>query len=251
MAKRFLGFVTENQWITHTNTEFNVDFEGLRDMRSYDLAELEELSGLARRTISDYVSRGLLAGPSHRGRGARYPQRDLDALRVIPQLRMGLKSEFPNLNAVRQFLGDLSLSDLRHLARLTNEQHFEVAVRRIRIHSQLMTFLPAVPPEQVTAALNELTPEQICGVDRGQYQIGTLLDVDRLAANGEPRSEFQPPPSDNGSSDSETEWRQFGTPTVQVHIEKAALGGGDGDGAIPERIRDFAHQIEKLLKAST
>ena len=49
-------------------------------MRSYDLSELEAQSDLSRRTISDYVSRGLLSGPSHRGRGARYSQRDLDAL---------------------------------------------------------------------------------------------------------------------------------------------------------------------------
>ena len=95
-------------------------------MRSYDLAELEALSTLSRRTISDYVSKGLLSGPSHRGRGARYSQRDLDALNIIPMLRTVLKLEFPNLNSVREFLSDLSPADLRHLARL---KHNNIAVK--------------------------------------------------------------------------------------------------------------------------
>jgi DNA-binding transcriptional MerR regulator len=229
-------------------------------MRSYDLVELEELSGLSKRTVSDYVSRGLLAGPSHRGRGARYPQRDLDALRVIPRLRMLLKAEFPNLNLVRQFLGELSMSDLRHLARVTNEHAFEVAVRRIRICCQLKTFLPAVPPEQVMEALNALTPEQICGIDRGQYQIGSLLDIDHLGrtAAAEPEAElwaegesFGFAEDNGGNGAGKTEWERFGTPTVQVRIEKNALGNTGGDPGIPNAIRDFARRIERLLKAAT
>ena len=115
-------------------------------MRSYDLSELEEMSALSRRTISDYVSRGLLAGPSHRGRGARYSQRDLDALRVIPRLRTIMKLEFPSLISVRNFLTEVTASELRRLVRLTNERAFEVEVRRIRLCKQLKTFLPAVSP---------------------------------------------------------------------------------------------------------
>lgn len=217
-------------------------------MRSYDLAELAELSGLSQRTISDYVSRGLLAGPSHRGRGARYSQRDRDALRVIPLLRTVLKAEFPNLNSVRQFLGDLSLADLRHLARLSNEHVFEVEVRRIRIRCQLKTFLPAVPPEKVTAALNILTPEQICGVDKGHYQIGSLLDVDDLSKVWSEGNTGGEEGAGNESNGSQADWERFGTSTVQVRIEKRALGSDDKDTRIPDTIRDFASQIERLLK---
>jgi len=216
-------------------------------MRSYDLVELEELSGLSRRTISDYVSRGLLAGPSHRGRGARYSQADLDALRVIPRLRTILKAEFPNLMAVREFLAELPMSDLHHLVRLSHERIFEVEVRRIRIRARLKTFLPAVPPESLTAALSDLTPEQICGVDRGQYQIGSLIDIEELTMTAqEPRQQTRSPVDGKGNG----EWEQFGNSTVQLRIQKSALRDGNAGARIPEAIRNFAEEIESILKAA-
>jgi len=236
-------------------------------MRSYDLTELEEMSALSRRTISDYVSRGLLAGPSHRGRGARYSQRDLDALRIIPRLRTILKPEFPSLISVRDFVAELTASELRHLVRLTNERAFEIEVRRIRLCKQLTTFLPAVSPERLTAAMAELTPEQVCGVDRGQIQIGTLLDVEALtsdsginahstngsgngAANGGNGN------GANGSAnetngDTGSRYERFGNSTVQVRIERQALENQPSRVPLGDTIRDFAQQIETLLKASS
>jgi DNA-binding transcriptional MerR regulator len=214
-------------------------------MRSYDLAELEELSGLSRRTISDYVSRGLLAGPSHRGRGARYSQTDLDALRVIPRLRTVLKSEFPNLQTVREFLADLSNSELHQLVRLSDEHLFEVEVSRIRIQGRLKTFFPTVPPEKLSAALRDLTPEQVCGIDRGQIQIGSLIDVEELTTNAhEPRRRTVAPVAGNGNS----EWEQFGNSTVQLRIDKNALRDASAGDGIPEAIRNFAEEIEGILK---
>ena len=223
-------------------------------MRSYDLTELEEMSALSRRTISDYVSRGLLSGPSHRGRGARYSQRDLDALRVIPRLRTVLKPEFPNLNSVREFLEDLTTSDLRHLVRLTNERVFEIEVRRIRVLHRLKTFLPAVPPEAISAALGRLTPEQVCGVDRGQIQIGSLINIEGLS-NQETRDPADSRDRINGAlngraADGNGRWQSFGNSTVQVHIEKEAFGNVKGAPSLGDTIRDFAEQIESLLKAS-
>jgi len=230
-------------------------------VRSYDLTELEEMSALSRRTISDYVSRGLLSGPSHRGRGARYSQRDLDALRIIPRLRTVLKAEFPNLNVVREFLDGLPSSDLRHLVRVTNERMFEIDVRRIRILNRLKTFLPAVPPEALTAAMARLTPEQVCGVDRGQIQVGSLINIDELSVgsahhgrvlyteavkHGANRED-----SDSGNNgNGEGRWERFGNSTVQVRIEKEALGKVNAGRSLSDTIRDFAEQIETLLKAS-
>lgn len=220
-------------------------------MRSYDLTELEEMSALSRRTISDYVSRGLLAGPSHRGRGARYSQRDLDALRVIPRLRTILKPEFPSLTSVRDFLSELTASELRHLVRLTNERAFEIEVRRIRVQHRLKTFLPAVSPEMLTTALAKLTPEQICGVDRGQIQVGTLLDVDALNGdtglngNGAGQTRVSAP------GESDDRYERFGNSTVQVRIEREALDGQREKVSLSDTIRDFAEQIEMLLKASS
>lgn len=225
-------------------------------MRSYDLTDLEEMSALSRRTISDYVSRGLLAGPSHRGRGARYSQRDLDALRVIPRLRTVLKPEFPNLNAVREFLDGLTSSDLRHLVRLTNERMFEIEVRRIRILNRLTTFLPAVPPETVSESVAKLTPEQVSGVDRGQIQIGSLIDIesmsgarkgDRSASIGLDDDEL---PGSSPQTGGEGRYERFGNSTVQVRIEKEALGNVKAAPSLSDTIRDFAEQIESLLKPS-
>jgi DNA-binding transcriptional MerR regulator len=203
-------------------------------MRSYDLAELEAQSALSRRTISDYVSRGLLSGPSHRGRGARYSQRDLDALNVIPMLRTVLKSEFSNLNGVREFLDTVLPDELGHLAAISNDQDFEMEVRRIRVRRALGAILPTVAPEQLTTVLRSLTPEQIRGVDRGQYQIGSLLDFERLSAG------------DNGESG----WVRFGTSVVEIRIEKQALGDRGSDTRFSDAIHRFASEIEHLLKAA-
>jgi DNA-binding transcriptional MerR regulator len=203
-------------------------------MRSYDLSELEAQSALSRRTISDYVSRGLLLGPSHRGRGARYSQRDLDALQVIPLLRTVMRSEFPNLNGIREFLDDLFPEELGRLARLTSDQDFEIEVRRIRVHRALRAILPAVAPEELKTVLNNLTSEQIRGVDRGQYQIGSLVDFERLSAAGS----------------SERQWASFGTPTVEVRIEKQALGDGGAKMQISAASREFARKIESMLKGA-
>ena len=245
-------------------------------MRSYDLSELEELSSLSRRTISDYVSRGLLAGPSHRGRGARYSQRDLDALRVIPRLRTVMKPEFPTLVSVRDFLSELTASELRRLVRLTNERAFEIEVRRIRVCLRLKTFLPAVSPERINAVTSNLTPEQICGVDRGQIQIGSLLDMEALTSeagyfgNGISNN-MNGNGHGNGSNGnghhshdqeshvgeelaeaqgSDSRYERFGNSTVQVRIDKAALGKQAADASLSDTMRDFARQIETLLKAS-
>ncbi len=200
-------------------------------MRSYDLSELAERSALSRRTISDYVSRGLLSGPSHRGRGARYSQRDLDALQVIPLLRTVLKSEYSSLNGVREFLDDLFPADLSRLAGATDDQDFEIEVRRIRVHSRLRAILPAVPPGKLTLVLNGLTPEQIRGIDRGQYQIGSLVDFEGLTATG----------------NDDSQWERFGTPTVQVRIQKRVFGETGADPGISAAIHDLARQIESLL----
>jgi len=224
-------------------------------MRSYDLTELEEMSALSRRTISDYVSRGLLAGPSHRGRGARYSQRDLDALRIIPRLRTILKPEFPSLISVRDFVAELTASELRHLVRLSNERAFEIEVRRIRLCKQLKTFLPAVSPERLSAAMAELTPEQVCGVDRGQIQIGALLNVEALTSengiNGYTKNGNGAAADGNGAVNGDSRYEKFGNSTVQVRIEKKALANQTSPASLSDTFRDFAQQIEVLLKTSS
>ena len=152
----------------------------------YTVNELEEISGFTRRTIGDYIAKGLLAGPSHRGRGARYSQADADVLRVIPALRTLMKKEFPNLREVQEFLTHVSAHDIHSLAGKTTEGAFVLEVRTLRVRISLAAVLPQVPPERLNLTLKQLTPEQIRGVDTGRYQLGAVIDMAELLGELEP-----------------------------------------------------------------
>lgn len=149
-------------------------------IRTYTVQDLEGMSGLTRRTIGDYVAKGLLAGPSHRGRGARYSQADADVLRLIPRLRTILKKDFPNLTALRTFFRQLSTHDLHMLAGKTSEPAFVMAVRFLRVRIAVSALLPQVAPERIAQELERLTPEQIHNIDSGRAQIGAVIDFHGL-----------------------------------------------------------------------
>jgi hypothetical protein len=138
------------------------------------------MSGFTRRTISDYVSKGLLAGPSHRGRGARYSQADADALRVVPRIRTLMKKEFPTVDSVVSFLRVISNEELRDLACQRSEKELDLEVRRIRVRVSLATVMTSLAPERLTQVVDSLSPQQICGIDKGQYQLGAILDLSEL-----------------------------------------------------------------------
>ncbi len=149
-------------------------------IRSYTVDELERMSGITKRTISDYIAKGLLAGPSHRGRGARYPQADADALRVVPRIRTLMKKEFPTVDSVASFLREISRQELRTLACQPSEKELVLEVRRIRVGLLLKTMLPKLTPERLTAVVDSLSPDQVRGIDKGQYQLGAILDLAEL-----------------------------------------------------------------------
>jgi DNA-binding transcriptional MerR regulator len=157
-------------------------------IRTYTVQDLEVLSGLTRRTIGDYVAKGLLAGPSHRGRGARYSQADADVLRLIPRLRTVLKKDFPNLTALRTFFRQLSTHDLHMLAGKTSESAFIMAVRLLRVRIAVSALLPQVAPERIAQELERLTPEQIHNIDAGRTQLGAVIDLQGLLASEAPRA---------------------------------------------------------------
>ena len=177
-------------------------------IQMYTVSELEDISGVTRRTIGDYVAKGLLAGPSHRGRGARYSQADVDVLRVIPTLRTLMKKEFPSLREVHAFLQHLSAHDRHSLAKKTNENAFVLEVSTLRVRISLCDVLPQVPPERVAVALGQLTPEQIRGVDTGRYQLGAVIDMAELLGELEhdnnpfnaPSTQKEKPVNGNGSN---------------------------------------------------
>lgn len=149
-------------------------------IRTYTVSELEQMSGFTRRTISDYIAKGILAGPSHRGRGARYPQSDVDVLQLVPRLRTLMKKEFPNLKALSTFLRQLSARDINRLAGLKSEKVLIDEIRRHRVRAQLSALFPMVAPESIETALDSLTPAQVSGIDAGRYPIGAVLDITEL-----------------------------------------------------------------------
>jgi hypothetical protein len=149
-------------------------------IRTYSVIELEETSGITRRTIGDYVAKGLLQGPSHRGRGATYPQSDIDALRVIPRLRTLLKSEFPHLQSVTTFLRQISPHDLYTLASTSSDQAFANTVRFIRVRFSLSSLLPQISPATITRVLTPLSTQQIAAIDSGHQNIGVVIDLAKL-----------------------------------------------------------------------
>jgi DNA-binding transcriptional MerR regulator len=151
-------------------------------IRSYTMSELEQFTGVNKRTISDYVTKGLLSGPSHRGRGAVYSQRDFNVLRVIPKLRSLLKDEYGSLKSIAAFLTQLSVPDIQALASRDTERAFTVEVRRLRVRLSLIGMMPHVSPEKFDEVLSRLTPEQICSVDAGRVQLGTVIDLAKLFA---------------------------------------------------------------------
>ena len=146
-------------------------------IRTYTISELELMSGFTRRTISDYIAKGILAGPSHRGRGARYPQSDVDVLQLVPRIRTLMKKEFPDLKSISSFLRHLSNHDLSRMASRSNEKALVQEVRRLRVRLQLAALLPMVAPEKIDECLKELSPAQISAIDNGRYPIGSMLNV--------------------------------------------------------------------------
>jgi DNA-binding transcriptional MerR regulator len=151
-------------------------------IRTYTIDELEKLSGVSKRSISDYISKGLMRGPSHRGRGAVYSQRDLNTLLLIPRLRMLMHDAFASLKAVGVFLEVLSIGDIRSLAARKTEEGLVLSVRRLRVRQSLMGLMPQISPEKFDQVLDQLTPEQISSVDAGRIQIGAVIDMGKLFA---------------------------------------------------------------------
>ena len=243
-------------------------------MRSYAVTDLEAMSDVSRRTIADYVSKGLLQGPSHRGRGARYSQRDFDALQVIPRIRMLMRQEFPSLAAIRDFLGRLSPGEIHQLAQLTNELAFEIEVRRLRVLNRLKNLSPTAAPERIREALSVLTPEQIRGVDRGHFQVGSLVDLDWMTAepangsmdslrngyanehagveaalNSNGNGHAMAAPNGRNGNGHGNDWASFGDSTVEIRIEKEALMDRAAHARIAEAIKSFSTRLEEVLKA--
>ena len=81
------------------------------ETQTYEIQDLVEQSGVARRTIYFYVQQGLLPPPSGAGLAARYAEEHLLRLRLIPLLRQeGLR-----LDQIRGRLAGMGLEEMRAL----------------------------------------------------------------------------------------------------------------------------------------
>jgi len=213
-------------------------------IRSYTVSQLEQMSGTTRRTISDYIAKGVLTGPSHRGRGARYSQKDLDVLTVLPRLRTLMKKEYPTLKEISAFINQLSVRDIHTLASLSSEESFVSEMRRLRVRNSLMGLLPYMPPERIEEALAKLTPGQVRGIDAGRYQIGAVLDIESLLQE---ESDEAAPANGSRFSGERHEAPAESSPSWSV----SWLNGhqeGDGDQGLlhPEQMRSIEETTRRL-----
>ena len=215
-------------------------------IRTYTVSELEQMSGFTRRTISDYIAKGILAGPSHRGRGARYPQSDVDVLQLVPRIRTLMKKEFPNLKALSAFLGQLSARDIYRLARLKNEQSLIDETRRLRVCMQLVALFPMVAPESIQEALDSLSPAQINGVDVGRYPIGAVLDITELVNENQQIARTHS--KTNGNGHAHTDADESNSSWNVSWLSGGASGQVPGHTPQPEDIgslRGVLHKMER------
>ena len=222
-------------------------------MRHYKLKELAARSGISARTIGDYVAKGLLSGPSHRGRGAVYPRCDLDALRVIPKLRTLMPAVFSNLPVIAQFLAVRSSAELHGLVNLTDESEFLSAVHRIRLSVQLQAMLPAVAPERITACLATLTSAQLLAMDRGELLVGAVVDLAALSEMQEPRADTQEAIAGTkiaGTGRQPPHDAQLTGAGVEIQIEESAFGRANNKSEIVAAVRAFADQLERLIQGA-
>ena len=81
--------------------------------RTYTLHEIEELTGIDRRTISYYVQQGLLPKVGRRGPRTRYSQPFLNRLQFVRMIR-----DLQDQGA----MGSMTLSDIRELFRSTPDE---------------------------------------------------------------------------------------------------------------------------------
>ena len=219
--------------------------------RTYTISEVERICGISRRTISEYVAKGLLSGPSHRGRGARYPQADVDALKLLPRFRTLMKREFPNLKVLAAFLRQLSIRDLHQLAAKKNESSFVLEVRRLRVRNNLAALAPHVAPEQIEAILAKLTPGQILAIDSGRYQIGAVVDIAALlqdAADSEVAVTEQATVKDTAVNDPAVNDHSGEQPESSVSVSWLGNGGGqvNGSNVKPDDIGSLNEVVTRL-----
>lgn len=89
------------------------------DTQTYLIAELEQLTGLPRRTIHFYVQKGLVPPPSGKGGPARYAE---EALLRLQMIRV-LQSSHLKLDGIREALDGMDRSQMRQMVSQAEAGH--------------------------------------------------------------------------------------------------------------------------------
>jgi DNA-binding transcriptional MerR regulator len=82
------------------------------DAETYKLDELAEQAGVSPRTVRYYVQRGLLPGPTFRGKDSSYGREHLVRLKAIKRLQ----EQFLPLDAVQEALAQRTLEQIERLS---------------------------------------------------------------------------------------------------------------------------------------
>jgi len=129
----------------------------LKELKSYTIDELEQLSGTRRRTISYYIGQGLLPSIGRKGPGTRYPALFVDRLNFI--------SRFKEL----QEQGKLPTSTLEETAKWIRALSEEQIAEDGRSNKRLINLYAETFPEDVGG--------ELAGLDAGAPDISADLDV--------------------------------------------------------------------------
>ena len=82
------------------------------DAETYKLDELAEQAGVSPRTVRYYVQRGLLPGPTFRGKDSSYGREHLVRLRAVKRLQ----DQFLPLDVIQEELAKRTLEQIERLA---------------------------------------------------------------------------------------------------------------------------------------
>lgn len=116
----------------------------------YEMAELEEETGLPARTIRYYISRGLLAPAYGRGPSATYDLGHLLRLRLIQRYR----DERRPLDEIRERLGQMSDADVERALGVQVDPP-SMTWRRILLHPDIELHVREQPAGADNDAFNE------------------------------------------------------------------------------------------------
>ncbi len=211
-------------------------------MRHYKLKQLAAQTGVSARTISSYVSKGLLSGPSHRGRGAVYPQRDLHALQVIPRIRVLMPAHYPDLRAIARLLKDISTAGLRRLATLDEESDFLNEMRKIHQIVQLHAMYPDASPEHIASLARLPPPAPLYSKGEDARDISAVMAVPTILANSDASAhQWTPQPLQKSSSHWELNMRG-----IEIRIDQTEFTNASDKSEIVAAIRSLADNLEHL-----